>query len=329
MSINLMAQTNLIVNANSLNNDELWSVLTTFDVNGNTAFGKCKVQDATQCTHCACDYYFTANIVGSVGKYGWPKNPASGDSTGCMNGCWGGYTPDMCTSDRKANARAMLLRSLNDNACGTPLVPPAPVNFSLNISQGPDYKFINPQLNSGKIRCGTTKLAPVIAGVPQFKELKEKTCRSAYLFALKARANGGPAVNLVTPDDFNLLIVNTANLQNQIVQAGQANIKYDVYTLTDIQPLIDHADPAQFTKDQVALLHATLGPDITKLPSASATRAKLTSDVGLLTQLEKNDAAARLATKQSGVVESKNYTSLESAILDIKAKTSVIAQPGL
>ena len=82
MSLNLKAQSHLIPNAEALNNNELWTALTTIDVNGNTAFGKCKVQDATACTSCACDYYFTANIVGSVGKYGWPKNPASGDSTG-------------------------------------------------------------------------------------------------------------------------------------------------------------------------------------------------------------------------------------------------------
>jgi hypothetical protein len=325
MSINLMAQTDLIANANSLNNDELWSVLTTFDVNGNTAFGKCKVQDARQCASCACDYYFTANIVGSVGKYGWPKNPASGDSTGCMNGCWGGYTPNMCTSDIKANARAMLLRSLNDNACGTPL-PPTP-NFSLHVSEVTKYKFVNPQLNGGEIRCGTAGLTQPIAGVPQFKELNDKTCRSSYMFALKAEANGGPEVSYVTLVEFNLLIAATTNLQNQIVQAGQANIAYDVLSLTGIQPLIDSPAPALLPKDQIALLYATLGSNISKLPSA--TRASLDPIEASLTQAEKNVASAELATKQSKVVESKNYTSLESAIVAIKAQPGINAQPGL
>jgi hypothetical protein len=229
----------------------------------------------------------------------------------------------MCTSDIKANARAMLLRSLNDNACGTPVAPPV-VNdkFSLNISDGANYKFINPQLNGGKVKCGTTALAPEIAGVPQFKELKEKNCRSAYLFALKAEANGGPEVSYVTLVEFNLLIAATTNLQNQIVQAGQANISYDVLSLTGIQPLIDSPAPALLPKDQIALLYATLGSNISKLPSA--TRASLDPIEASLTQAEKNMASAELATKQSGVVESKNYTSLESAILDIKSQTGIV-----
>ena len=320
LSLNLMAQTELIVQANALNNDQLWDQLKTIDLNGNTSFGKCKVQDATQCASCACDYYFTSNIQGVLGKWGWPKNPASGDSTGCMNGCWGGYTTAMCTSDLKANARAMLLHALNNNACGTPL-PPQPQSYAVNINEMSKFKFVNPQFNGGEVLCGTNDLAPIIGGVPQFIKISKEECRSAYLLALKTQANGAGSVHYITLAQFNSLQTNTINIQNAIAAAGNLNIPYSIHELNQIQPLIDVVDPISLSADQVALLYSSLGTtNIAKLP-------QITLDVinpiqTSLSVTQKTTADAKVSTLSSQTVSSKNFTSLDSAVLSPSVETA-------
>lgn len=112
------SQASMISKAKSMSNQQIWDALLTIDASGNTQFGKCKIKNAIACKSCACDFYFQANVPGITGNMGWPKNPNFGDSSGCMNGCWSGYTPAMCTKDIQANARAMLLDALSKNACG-------------------------------------------------------------------------------------------------------------------------------------------------------------------------------------------------------------------
>ncbi len=74
-----------------------------------------------------CDYYVVGATKGSLGYTGYPKNPVSGDSTGCVvaprlpkrvSNCWNGYTDDMCTSDAVTNAASQLRQALHDRVCG-------------------------------------------------------------------------------------------------------------------------------------------------------------------------------------------------------------------
>ena len=118
LSYQVQAQSIMLKRASSMSNEKVWEALTKVDSNGTTKFGKCKVDIAAKCKGCFCPYYFKANVAGSLGYFGWPKNPQSGDSTGCLGrNCWGGYSEAMCTSDVKANAKAMLLDALAKNAC--------------------------------------------------------------------------------------------------------------------------------------------------------------------------------------------------------------------
>lgn len=89
--------------------------------------GQCYIADGRN-TPYYCDYYVISAVVGSRGAYGYPKNPYSGDSTGCVvaptlpkgvNYCWGGYDPStMCTNDYVKNAANQLRQAIVDGACG-------------------------------------------------------------------------------------------------------------------------------------------------------------------------------------------------------------------
>lgn len=77
-----------------------------FDQLVSQGIGECYIQDARQCPQCFCEYYLKSKIVPWLNK-GWPVNPASQDSTGCISSIqWGGYTPDMATADLIHNGAA-------------------------------------------------------------------------------------------------------------------------------------------------------------------------------------------------------------------------------
>jgi hypothetical protein len=83
--------------------------------------GECYVYESRpSCPSCFCDAYFKSKLVAWGGK-GWPVNPASGDSTGCISNIqWGGYTPAMATQNMKANAVAQARDAFAhpSNPCG-------------------------------------------------------------------------------------------------------------------------------------------------------------------------------------------------------------------
>lgn len=98
-----------------------------FDLASNKKIGQCTISDLRG-TSSYCDYYVNSAVVGKLGATGYPKNPASGDSTGCVvaptlpkgvNTCWGGYDKDtMCTVDYVKNAANQIRKAIADNACG-------------------------------------------------------------------------------------------------------------------------------------------------------------------------------------------------------------------
>ncbi len=55
-----------------------------FDLAINRKLGRCAISDHRNTPVGVCDFYVTSSVVGSLGHTGWPKNPASGDSTGCL-----------------------------------------------------------------------------------------------------------------------------------------------------------------------------------------------------------------------------------------------------
>lgn len=92
----------------------------------NREVGDCRIQDARNSTRTFCDYYVKTNVKGSLGMLGWPKNPHSGDSTGCikapqlpkrMSTCWPGNTASMCTNDHIQNAAETIRDAIKNCAC--------------------------------------------------------------------------------------------------------------------------------------------------------------------------------------------------------------------
>ena len=77
--------------------------------------GSCYIQDASiSCPSCFCAHYFKSKTVSWSGK-GWPVNPASQDSTGCISTIrCGGYTSDMATQDWIHNAAAQARNAFAD-----------------------------------------------------------------------------------------------------------------------------------------------------------------------------------------------------------------------
>jgi hypothetical protein len=68
--------------------------------------GACQLSGSRpHCPNCACDFYFKTRAGTWHGAGGWPLNPASRASTGCVSSIqWGGYLPSMATRDLMKNA---------------------------------------------------------------------------------------------------------------------------------------------------------------------------------------------------------------------------------
>lgn len=101
---------------------------TIFDLALAKRLGKCYISDSRNISTHYCDYYVKSAAIGSLGYNGYPKNPYSGDSTGCVvapslpkhvSTCWDGYTPGtMCTNDYVKNAANQIRQAIIDGACG-------------------------------------------------------------------------------------------------------------------------------------------------------------------------------------------------------------------
>ncbi len=99
----------------AMSDDEIYTRL----ISGG--IGACYIFEARPaCPQCFCDAYFKSKIVAWSGK-GWPLNPDSGNSTGCISDIqWGGYSSAMATQNMKANAVAQARDAFAhpSNPCG-------------------------------------------------------------------------------------------------------------------------------------------------------------------------------------------------------------------
>jgi hypothetical protein len=69
----------------------------------NGGIGKCYLSNG--CPSCACSFYLKTSAADWAGLGGWPLNPKSRGSTGCVSTHqWGGYLPSMATDDLMQNA---------------------------------------------------------------------------------------------------------------------------------------------------------------------------------------------------------------------------------
>lgn len=329
LTVKVYGQAAMIPTVNSMTNNDLWTALTNINASGETMFGKCRVLNATTCASCACDYYFRANIVGSLGMYGWPKNPSSGDSTGCLgSGCWGGYSAAMCTADIKANARAMLLDALNKSACGNP-VPPT-ITGGVNITEVSKFFFVDPKNNGGKVACGTTGLGTKVGEIFQFTRLPSSICKAAYLTALKSAGNDRGEAKFITMAQYDQQTLSNEEIQNAAAVVGQLNESYNVLTLDGVQKFLDYTDAqyAAMTPEDVAVFYVAVGKDINKLPAPVKSRVipdkfddtRAAGD-NFITEAEISAAEATVTQISKGVVEGKQLT-LEGAVNYLQSSPS-------
>ena len=102
----------------------------------NGGIGECFIATSAPGSSNYCQYYLKSKIVKWSGK-GWPLNPQSKDSTGCISQFqYGGYSPDMATPNLIHNGAAQARDALlsPNNPCGLkgqagapqPVAPPAP-----------------------------------------------------------------------------------------------------------------------------------------------------------------------------------------------------------
>jgi len=321
----LMAQVSMLPTANLMTNQQAWDSLSAIDANGNTMFGKCKVVDATACPTCACDYYFRASIPGTVGQFGWPKNPSSGDSTGCLGkGCWSGYTPPMCTADIKANAKAILLDALANNACGT-LVPPTNTG-GVSVLDSSQFFFVNPNEScaNGEAVCGVTGLGSSVGDQVQFTKMSKKFCTAALGVAQKKKDN---SVKMISCATYAQKSLSNSEIQNAAKMLSVLNVSYSVFELVGMQKYLDYssADYQGMSTPEVALYYVAVGKNSLKLPNDLKPRViadnfnsvRGVSDRWII-QSEITAAEGQLALIAQGTITGHNFN-LEEALAHIKS----------
>lgn len=329
-SLGAFAQANLIPTANNMSNQQVWDALLAINGTGETLFGKCRLQDATTCASCACKSYFKAKVVGALGMYGWPKNPSSGDSTGCNNGSkWGGYTNAMATSDLKANAKAMLLHALNANACGTP-VPPTNTG-GVSILDNSKIFFVDPKAScaNGEALCGTTGLGSSVGSLVQFTKLPKSFCRAAFAASMKAKTNQAKMINC---NQLSSNSLSTQTIQNAASMMSILNTSYGVFEMSGLQKYLDYDDTQlkAMSTQEVALYYVAVEKNSNKLPNELKSRvvpSKFSTDRAdgekWIIQSEITAAELTLADISKGVVVGKNFT-LEQTIQFLQTQASSV-----
>lgn len=324
-SFQASAQSSMIPTASGMTNQQAWDALSAIDAGGNTMFGKCKVLNATTCASCACDYYFRANILGSLNMLGWPKNPSSGDSTGCLgSGCWGGYTPPMCTSDVKGNAKAILLDALAKNACGTPIPPD--ISGGVSVTESSNFFFVNPNEScaQGKIKCGAINIGSSIGGVTQFTIMPERVCRAAFGYAKKKKNSTARMITCAQLQQNNL---SNSEIQNAASMLSSLNASYNIFEMAGLQKYLGYssAQLLAMPTEEVALYYVAVGKNSLVLPEDLKSRVKpdkfnetRAAGDNWIIQAEITAAETQLATISQGVVTGKNFT-LSEALAFIKS----------
>lgn len=324
----VFSQASMVPTVNSMTNQQVWDELLKIDAQGNTMFGKCKIANATACGSCACNYYFRANVPGSLGYLGWPKNPSSGDSTGCLgSGCWGGYTAAMCTSDIKANSKAMLLDALNKDACGTP----APVvnNGGVTIMDSTKFLFVDPAAScaQGKVLCGIVGLGSEVNGITQFTKVPERVCRAAFGAAQKMKSN---KAKMITCAQYTQSSISNSAIQQAASMVGQLNQSYDLFAMAGLQKYLDYSDAqyAAMTTSEVALFYVAVKKNSNLLPAALKPRVQVdkfdavrAAGDNFIITAEITAAETQIAAISQGVVPGKSFD-LAQALAYIQSQSS-------
>jgi len=335
------AQQSLITLANSMTTDEIWNALISPDAKGETKFGKCRIGDATggKCPQCACDYYFKGARLGSLGYNGWPKNPNSGDGTGCFkwkNGavaCWPGYPSGCSSATPKDLAKAILLDALKQNpadVCGLPTKKP--VKGSLSIIDSSKFVFVDPGESCGQkpgqILCGTTSVGGEVSGMVQLTtfESSPQFCKRAYHAArLKPGASNSKVLKC---NDFKQKLLDSKLISDAATLAGQSAIGFDLSTQDPFVRWIQFSK-AEFDAmktQEVALFFVAVKENSNLLPQdlkprvISANFGKTLQERGTanyIIQTEINEAKIELAKIMKGTVEPKVIT-VDQAVNFIK-----------
>lgn len=230
-----------------------------------------------------------------------------------MNGCWGGYTPAMCTSDMKANSKAMLLDALNNNACGNP-VPPV-VNGGVTILDSSKFLFVDPAAScaKGKVLCGIVGLGSEVGGVVQFTRAPDKVCRAAFGAAQKMKAN---KAKMISCAQYNQNSISNSAIQQAASMVGQLNQSYDVFAMAGLQKYLDYTDAqyASMTTSEVALYYVAIKANSNLLPNALKPRVKpdkfddpRAAGETHIIRAEITAAEAQLANISQGVVQGKQF----------------------
>lgn len=260
------SQPSRIFEVEALTTDQIWDGLVTIDSNGFTVFGKCRVAEATLCPSCACAQYFRTAQQGTMGLFGWPKNPLTGDATGCLTGCWNGSTTSMCTQDKKANVKAMLLDALDKNACG-PTNPPVNTG-QLTVRDSSRFHFVDPSAScsKGKIICAATGIAADVVGLTQFTRMPDKICRAALTTAKKMK---GTKIQYITCEEFGAKHAANEKIREAASMVGQLNQSYSLFEMAGLQKFLDSNAEAYMTMttEDVALFYVAVQKDVSRMPS--------------------------------------------------------------
>ncbi len=325
---NLFAQQSLIDLANTMTKEQIWSALITPNSSGETIFGKCRIGDATgnKCPQCACNYYFKGAKLGSLGLNGWPKNPNSGDGTGCFqwkNGspaCWPGYPSNCSTASSQDLAKAILMDALSKNdVCGLPTKPT--IKGGISVTDSSNFLFVDPGAScaKGKVLCGSTKVGSEVAGMSQFTQFPEKFCKVAYGSAKKSTNN---KAKMITCDQYNSSLISTQIIQQAASMVGQMNQGYDVFDQLGIAEFLNYT-PAQLNNmpfEDVALYYVVVGKNSNKLPQELKARVipenfektRANGDKWIVSA-EITAAETKLSNIQKGVIPPQNLT-LDQAV---------------
>jgi hypothetical protein len=260
-------QPEMVPTVTAMSDGQVWDALVSVDNTGATVFGQCKVAVANQCSGCACPSYFQANIAGSLGYKGWPKNPLSGDSTGCLGKCGGGYLATMCTADLKTNAKAMLLDALSKDACG-PQTDYVAKTGSTTVFDSSRFVFVDPKAPCAKdkARCALVGIADNVGSVTQFSPVSKNICQAAYVLAQKMQPT---QIKLISCEEFNSKIATNASIQQAASAVGQLNLTYSLFNLNGMQPFLDSIESQYkvMSSEQVALFYVAVNKDVSKLPA--------------------------------------------------------------
>ncbi len=332
LNIKAFGQQSLVNLANTMTADQIWAALIAPNSKGETIFGKCRIGDATggKCPSCACNYYFNGARTGSLGYYGWPKNPSSGDGTGCFqwksgaNACWPGYPSNCSTATAKDIAKAILLNALSQNpanVCGLPTKPT--IKGGISVTDNSNFLFVNPSAPcaKGKILCGSTKVGSEVDGLSQFTKFPENYCEVAYK---AARLQKNIAAKEITCLQYEQTQIETSVLNQAASLVGQWNTGFGLWDLAPLSSYLDYTN-AEFeamTYAQVALFYVASEKNSNLLPAVlkprvipgnfSKTTAERASATWII-QKEIDDAVKELELIKKGIVPPKNL-SLQQAV---------------